>query len=113
MKKVLNRSVSKLVPVLLAPLLIAAAGMVDPTRPPNFSVTPHTAAGPSQALQVTAIFIYPHYQLAIINGQSVMVGDKINDFIVTSISHDAVELTGPENEKESLPLTMDVKQRKE
>lgn len=93
-------------------LLIAAVNLTDPTRPPQVPSTTNTTATPKQLLTVSAIFIYPNYKLAIINSQTVTIGDHINEYIVTTINPDTVELTGPQNSKEVLRLFLPVKQRK-
>ena len=93
--------------IVLLPLIIGA-DLIDPTRPPDSILSPQSTST-SQSLELTATFIYPHYQLAIINGQSVMVGDPIGAFTVTHISPYTVELMGPQSNKEILQLVPEIK----
>lgn len=81
--------------------LLLGADQLDPTEPPNANTPQQTAAQP---LVVTAIFIYPAYRVAIINGQSLMVGSHVGEFIVTTINPYTVELSGTQG-KEVLKLT--------
>jgi len=93
---------------LFAPFCANAAELVDPTRPPDSQfVTKPVNAG--QPLSLTAIFIYPNYRLAIINGQPLMVGDHINEFTITAITPFTVELMRSQDSKEVLSLTLTVK----
>ncbi len=98
--------------LLLACLLGASTLMTDPTRPPGTVLTPAGAASQG-SLTVNAIFIYPNYRSAIINGQIVMIGDHLGDYTITSITPFAVELSGPQNSQEVLPLVTPVKQERQ
>lgn len=72
-----------------------AAGQVlsDPTRPPAAAsgelASGHTAAGP--VLQ--SILISPHRAEAIINGQTVRIGDKVGEAKVVRITESEVVLS--------------------
>jgi len=106
--------VVKLFLFLLSPfligILIGAVNQTDPTRPPKLK---STAQGTfSQPFKLTAIFVYPQYSVAIINGKPVKVGDHIDEFTVTTIRPYTVELTGPQNYKEVLPLVTPVIQNR-
>lgn len=91
-------------------LLGASSAGRDPTQPPTVSInTPSSTAPQSSALVLNAVFIYPDSKIAIINKQPVKIGDHINEFIVTSISLNTVELMGPSNRREVLELTTPVK----
>lgn len=110
MKKLAN-TIKVIFGILLLPLLMGSTAMVDPTRPPGFTAT-HAAAAKEGPLTLTAVFIYPNYQIAIINGQTAMIGDHIDEFTITSITPFTVELVGPRNNKEILPLVTPLKQER-
>ncbi len=94
---------------LLVPLWVSAENMVDPTKPPDSQAVVKTTTS-SQPLSLTAIFIYPSYRMAIINGQTLRIGDHINEYTITAINPFTVELMRSENSKEVLSLTLTVKQ---
>ena len=97
--------------ILLALSQLAAVNeMVDPTRPPDARISSQNDIG--GPLTVTAIFTYPGYQMAIVSGQLVMIGDQIGEFSVTSITANTVELVRSGKDKLVLELTPDVKQQK-
>src|SRR5580700_1608209 len=73
---------------------------VDPTKPANYI----GEAGETNPLALTATFIYPTHQLAIINGTLLKVGDHYGQFTITSITPYSVELKGPQNTREELFL---------
>lgn len=82
--------------VLLSLLCLSTvfADGVDPTRPPDF-----TSANPESNLvggvwELGAIFISPQKKIAVINGQSVKVGDRIQGATVFSIEPNVVQLDG-------------------
>lgn len=85
------------------PLLIGATSRRDPTQPPGALSAPDTITA-GQPLDLTAIFVYPHIKIAIINGQVVKAGDHLGEYIITTINEDTVELTGPQNTLEVLRL---------
>src|SRR3990167_5164008 len=94
--------------MILLPGWTGAVEMVDPTRPPDRVLTPAKA----QPLTLTAIFIYPHKRIAIINGQAVTMGDRVGEFTITSINTYSVELVGSQNNREMLQLvTIPIKQK--
>jgi len=104
--------INKLCIILLLPFCMGAS-YTDPTRPPESILSHSEKKGlPASAhtLSLTAIFIYQHYQIAIINNQAVRTGDRISEYVVTSISKDAVELTGANDDRILLRLTPSVKQ---
>lgn len=92
----------------IAPLTQAEA-MVDPTRPPDQLILPSKRLKVTGALQVTAIFIYPSYRFAIINGQLGKPGDKVGEYTIINIQHDTVELKGAQDNSMVLPLLPSVK----
>jgi hypothetical protein len=89
-------------------VLAATTKMTDPTRPPGTIFAPQTYSA-TEPSELTAVFIYPTYRLAIINKQMVKIGDQVGEFSVTSINAYSVELTGPEKNKVVLQLTTYVK----
>lgn len=97
----------KLCFLFMMPMILGLSGMRDPTQPPGIVATTKdiTSAGP---LQLTAVFIYPNYRLAIINGQMVVPGDHFGELLVTNILNDAVELMGPDDRKVILPLVIPI-----
>ncbi len=86
-------------------LLLGATSLPDPTRPSNIGNTLS-----NQPLALTAIFIYPSYRVAIINGVALKPGDHINEYIVTTIDTYTVELTDPQNNRETLHLLTPIKE---
>lgn len=102
----IDKTLIQLMILFCALLFIGAIPKVDPTRPPKSA----SVSGKSnQPLQLTAIFIYPKYSIAIINGKIVKVGDQIDEFTVTTIRPFTVELNGPQNSKEVLQLITPVR----
>lgn len=89
---------------------MGAVSLVDPTKPPQLSPTNEITE--QKSLNLTAVFIYPAYRLAIINGKAVMVGDKIEEFTVTTITPYTVELSGMNDHKEILQLTLPIRQNR-
>lgn len=74
---------------------VQASNLPDPTRPPggvDAAVPTLVPSGP--ALQL--IRTLDGKRMAIISGQAVRVGGKVNDAIVTRIDEDRVMLRGPE-----------------
>lgn len=90
------------------PGLLWAVDMVDPTKPPLVLMTPQTLTM-NQPLELTAIFIYPKYRFAIINGVIMKPGDKIGEFTITMINPYTVELTGPQGTQQLLQLVIPIK----
>lgn len=101
-----------LVTIGLLPLLTGLDTMVDPTRPPGVITSPTANTTTAQPLELTAVFIYPSYRMAIIGNQKAMISDHIGEFIVTNILPYTVELTGQQNNKVILQLAAPVKQAK-
>jgi len=74
---------------------VQAESLPDPTRPPSgveASVATVTPSGP--VLQL--IRTLDGSRMAIISGQAVKIGSKLNDAIVTRIDEDRVLLRGPD-----------------
>ncbi len=79
-------------------LLAASAGshaqaLVDPTRPPNASAAsaPAGAAGPA-AMQLQSVLISPGRKVAVINGETVLVGGHFGDATLVRIEATRVTL---------------------
>jgi hypothetical protein len=91
-------------------LLTGAAAIVDPTRPSD-NLMP---AGKSLVIEgkpkLSAIFIYPNRRMAIINGNLVKIGDKIDSYTIINIQDDTVELNGLLNDSLVLPLLPTIRQ---
>lgn len=75
-------------------------GTPDPTRPPDVDAA--TAGAAAKALQ--AVLLRPHGRsVAIINGQTVAVGDKVGNARLVSLTATEAVLSGPDG-KEILKL---------
>lgn len=83
----------------------------DPTQPPGAIFNPQDDSSVSGALVLNAVFIYPTYRIAIINGQAFKIGDRINELTVSSIEQNTVELTGSKNEVTVLSVGSPIKQK--
>lgn len=95
---------------LLAPLVVALAALastpapaqvlVDPTRPPAAVAAPGPASAEAPpATQLQSILISSRRRLAVINGNTVALGDKVGEARVVKISETEVVLqTGEETE---------------
>ncbi len=80
--------------ILLLGIQNCYAELRDPTRPPNYVMDDADQTNP-QKLTVHAIIVGPKRQVAIINGQSVQIGDTIAGFKVLEIKPQAIRLQGP------------------
>ena len=109
MKKIIAKCLIGSIAFLYAWSITGATPRIDPTRPPKSKMTSST---PNLPLQLTAIFIYPNYSVAIISGKAVKVGDQIDEFTVTTIRPFTVELSGPQNIKEVLQLLTPIIQKR-
>ena len=69
------------------------AALTDPTKPADFEAKPGSVA--PATLQLNGVVISSDQKIAIINGQTVKVGDKISGKQVVDIKDDQVELLGP------------------
>ncbi len=90
--------------------LMGFTDMRDPTRP--FGFVSDSINSEANSLDLTAIFIYPHYRMAIIGGQITFLGDKVGEYIVTNINSNTVELSGSDNKKLVLQLVSTIKQQR-
>lgn len=82
------------------PLSIAHAQvLIDPTRPPMSVARPGAVEEAPPASQLQSILISNRRRLAVINGNTVALGDKIGDARVVKITETEVVLkTGEETE---------------
>ena len=82
------------------PLAVAQAQvLVDPTRPPMSVAKPGTAEEAPPATQLQSILISSRRRVAVINGNTVALGDMIGEARVVKISETEVVLrTGEETE---------------
>lgn len=72
----------------------AAAGLADPTRPPDYAALPQPVEVPREVMdwQVSAIKITPDSRIAILNDQRVVAGDAVGPARVLAIEPGAVVL---------------------
>jgi MSHA biogenesis protein MshK len=101
---VMRNLVGAVVAALVLPTTASAqtGALPDPTRPPNMSEAP-TASAPAPA-GLQAVLIRPQGRsVAVINGQTVAVGDKVGDARLMSLTANEAVLSGP-NGKEVLKL---------
>ena len=78
---------------------VAAVQLIDPTMPADYKakhavvadiIMPNNAAAPVWILNTTLIDTYR--KIAIINGQQLVLGDKINEAELVEIAHQHVKL---------------------
>lgn len=90
-----------------------SAPSISPQAQPLAGATPAAtdiaATPPAPIFVITAIFEFPKYRIAVINGQYLKVGDKIDEFTITTITPYTVELRGPDNTSQVLNLFTQVK----
>lgn len=94
---------------LFSPVILAA-DMRDPTQPPIQFLPAKEGGGPEPTYGLTALFIRPNYQAAIINDEILYVGNHLGEYTITSISSNGVELQGSQNNREFLQLVPPVRQ---
>lgn len=97
--------------ILLLTLSHLGWAATDPTRPYDAFLDIQTIGESGGSLTLYATYIYPEYRLAIINGQIFKIGDKINEFTISSIDQNTVELTNAKLEKTILRIGTMVKQK--
>lgn len=71
---------------------VLSAQLDDPTLPPNVTSMPAESTNQTIAWQLSSILISPQRSIAIINGQSVQVGDILAGARVKSINETVVKL---------------------
>lgn len=76
--------------VLMSVATLGVSAGVDPTRPLNVGSFDNPVV--SSAVSVSFILVSEKRTFAIINGQTVKVGDRVGDQIVMAIYSDRVEL---------------------
>lgn len=100
-----------LLALCVAPAIVSAEILPDPTKPPAEVSAPQGAFVPAgNALQT--IIISPHRRAAIIDGQTVELGAKHGDVRLIEVSEGGVVLEGSEGRK-TLALFPSVKISKE
>jgi MSHA biogenesis protein MshK len=89
---------------------ISYAQLPDPTRPPNYQQNT-TTTGESK-LRLSSILIGPQRRIAVINDQTLKVGDSIMDYKIIKIEAKAVTLKQADDSTITLPLLdMPIKQQ--
>lgn len=72
-----------------------AQALADPTRPPNAAGAPVDVSGSAASSPVLqSILLSPNRRLALIDGRTVQVGDRVGDARVVAIDVDSVKLRG-------------------
>jgi len=91
--------------VALASALAQAEALPDPTRPPSAgAASAEAGAGAAAPLGLQAVILRPQGRsVAIINGQTVAVGDQVGAARLISLTADEAVLEGPKG-KEVLKL---------
>jgi MSHA biogenesis protein MshK len=84
--------------------------LADPTRPPNVTAGRDNEELEPPANQVQSVLIARGRRIAIVNGTTVRVGDKLGDAVVKSISEAGVVLQYSDH-AETLKLLGDIKRR--
>lgn len=94
-----------------APLAMAGGDLPDPTKPAA-AVTQNVDSQESTGgLQLQSVLISPRRKLAVINGQTLHVGEKLGNAVLVKISeHEVVLKSG--SETQVLKLFPDVEKRK-
>lgn len=100
-----------LVTLLITVMVTVAASlpMPDPTRPPDILLPASKNLKIGGALQLNGTFIYPDHRFALINGNTVNLGDTIGEYTIINIQHDTVELKGTKDSSMVLTLFPKVK----
>ena len=82
--------------IVLAAFLLAtpacAQGLSDPTRPPTAPLAATDAGADTAASQLQSVLISPDRRLAVINGKTVALGDRVGDATLTQINETGVVL---------------------
>lgn len=92
-----------------APAFALGQALADPTRPPNVTGSDASEAEPP-ANQLQSLLIAQGRKVAIVNGETVRVGDKVGDALVKNISEAGVVLQYSDH-SETLKLLGDVRRR--
>src|SRR5258706_8478563 len=70
-----------------------AQGLSDPTRPPGSGSLESAGEAPqAAALQLQSILLSPQRKIAVINGQTVKIGERVGDATLLAISETGVVL---------------------
>ncbi len=82
------------------------AALNDPTRPParrSSTQSSGIVTAPTARLELTSILIAPERRVAVINGRSLQINERIGDYKVVDIQFDVVLV---KNDNRLLPLTL-------
>lgn len=109
MTKINSHLVKTIALLLTLPALAGMDSQRDPTLPPNLPSATTTETPNIQPINLYAVFIRENYRAAVINGQTYYIGDHFNEYIITKILPDAVELTGADNTHEVIRLAAPVR----
>lgn len=82
---------------------LAAEELHDPTRPFGWSPPTLAEEGPN-TWTVTFILVSPQRQVAVINGQTVQIGEKIEEAQVIAITTQAVTLLQADGQPLTIPM---------
>jgi MSHA biogenesis protein MshK len=72
--------------------LAQAQALSDPTRPPGAAAMASPDAPQATELQLQTILLSPQRKLAVINGQTVKIGERVGDATLVTISETGVVL---------------------
>ncbi len=95
--------------LMILPFLVGATAMLDPTKPPDISVSLPEEATETGVVELTGTFISHQSKMAMINGQWLKVGDRVGEFAITAITPYTVKLIGQQANIETLKLAPKVK----
>lgn len=89
--------------LVTCPVLGLANQMLDPTRPPSAFAKPRTSVADApvstQGLQLQSVLISPKRKVAIINGETLVVGDSIGESQIIRIMDTEVVLRAGTEER--------------
>lgn len=71
----------------------AQKGLIDPTRPPTVAPTPQaTAAAEPPGPELQSVLLAPGRKIAVINGETVALGEKLGEATLVRVSETEVVL---------------------
>lgn len=97
--------------LLLFPLVAIAETLPDPTRPPGDLFVSAGRAAEKEPSGLQSVIIAPGRRAAIINGQTVELGDKIGDERLIEVDEHSVVLRGKQG-RQVLTMFPEVKMKK-
>jgi MSHA biogenesis protein MshK len=102
MRRLVQNALFVLVLLASLPAMAQSGALPDPTRPPGVNETSTQSAPAPTGLQ--AVVLRPQgHSVAVINGKTVAVGDKVGDARLVLLTAEEAVLVGP-NGKEVLKL---------